>query len=267
MAGGRSPQAQSISQLSCNRRSRRAKFHHIAGGTNAVGRQFTRDLGLLGYIDPDKIEYYRNRTGATPRKASSAWRGCKVSHTSMFSTSTPERARACQRFDCTRCQRDCRRKRWCWFARKSRQGNWRNSQERERRRSAELASRRRAYSSRDTLSALLRQLPRLFIESLRHRKTFVLVAGCQVSADRSLFPCRDHDVPTNSVRSRQAVVGRARHAVAMVQGVGAIKSEHRDAVTETPQGGQGQAGLHADPGIAERRGHGPKYRLANSTPS
>ena len=59
MAGGRSPQAQSISQLSCNRRSRRAKFHHIAGGTNAVGRQFTRDLGLLGYIDPDKIEYYR----------------------------------------------------------------------------------------------------------------------------------------------------------------------------------------------------------------
>ena len=67
MAGGRSPQSSSISQLtsqpetipSCNRRSRRAKFHHIAGGTNAVGRQFTRDLGLLGYIDPDKIEYYR----------------------------------------------------------------------------------------------------------------------------------------------------------------------------------------------------------------
>jgi len=104
----------------------------------------------------------------------------------------------------------------------------------------------------------LRQLPRLFIEGLRHRKTFVLVAGCQVSADRSLFRCRDHDVPTDSVRSRQAVVGRARHAVAMVQGVGAIESEHRDAVTETPQGGQGQAGLHADPGIAERRGHGPK---------
>ena len=49
-------------------------------------------------------------------------------------------------------------------------------------------------------------------------------------------------------------MGRARHAVTMVQGVGAKESEHRDAVTETPQGGQGQAGLHADPGIAERRG-------------
>jgi hypothetical protein len=43
--------------------------------------------------------------------------------------------------------------------------------------------------------------------------------------------------------------------------VGAIESEHRDAVTETPQGGQGQAGLHADPGIAERRGHGPKSEI------
>ena len=48
---------------------------------------------------------------------------------------------------------------------------------------------------RDSPFGLPRQLLRLFIECLRDGKTFVLVAGRQVCADRSLFGGRDHDGP------------------------------------------------------------------------
>jgi hypothetical protein len=54
--------------------------------------------------------------------------------------------------------------------------------------------------------------------------------------------------PTDSVRSRQAVVGRARHAVTMVQGVGAKESEHRDA--ELPQPTQSSNTVIADSACA-----------------
>ena len=54
----------------------------------------TRDLGLLGYIDPDKIEYYRTPHRRHTVNSEFSLTGCRACPMSISPTSTPARGRA-----------------------------------------------------------------------------------------------------------------------------------------------------------------------------